>query len=158
MSTLYGPDMVSAQWKKGFHAGFFVRHQFNYVAGLHTELLASTRGFIDLNGTRFQFIYASLPVLASLKLNRRTDLLFGPAPGLFIGGMQTEKGKEAAELMPALRRADLSLALGMLFRPNDRYHLGVRVNSGLFPVANGWNAQHLNAQLSLGIYLPQLPR
>lgn len=119
--------------RPAIYAGFFAEYAIGRRTGLQSELVYSMQGAGDRRGTRTlieQLDYINIPILFKYYVNRKRSISIdaGPQFGYLI--RTKYKGWEGTEKGYSLNKFDLSLGLGVTFRPDSQLDFGFRVIGG----------------------------
>ncbi len=139
--------------RPGVQFGGYVHYGDDEVLFFKAEALIAQRGTLswsDRNKERINAFYLDVPILLSLRLNRKIALHGGIQPGMLLRGVYrfTENGsEEVLSAGSAFRRFDYSYLLGAEYKMREQMRIGLRYGIGFVPLQSYDSRMYINGKL-----------
>lgn len=142
----------STDSRAGIHLGLFMENQIARMIDFQPELLYSMQGG-ESQGTVDRFDYITLPLIFKFYTGqgRRFSIDVGPQFGYMISA-KYESGGNTVNLYDndRLKKFDASLGVGVSYKLNGGFDLGIRFLSGMTKLYEGIDNKNSVVQIGAG--------
>jgi len=134
----------------GLHFGFFLESPIGNKVDIQPELVYSMQG-ADGDGSTDKFDYINFPLIFKIYVNqpRSFSIDVGPQVGYLLSA-KIVKGSITRDIMSEMNRLDAALCVGISYKINDNFHLGLRYNVGLTKLVDRLENRNGVAQIGIG--------